>query len=226
MYLAESWFRKTGVRDRSKVEFVSAGTTIFAVPKYKPTLERIVATRGIETRFRHNLVELRPESREAVFDQMDTNEQVVLPYDLIHVTPPMGPPDFVKQSPLGNSGGWVEVDKHTLQSPRFPNVFSLGDVSSTPNGKTGAAVRKHAPVLVANLVAAMNGMPLTGHYNGYTSCPIVTDYGKLVLAEFDYDFNPQESFPFDQSKERWSMYQLKRYVLPFLYWHGMLKGRA
>lgn len=225
MYLADAYFRKSGVRDRTRVMYVSAGTTIFAVPKYKPTLERVVASRGIETRFHHNLVELCAERKEAVFEQMDTHERIVIPYDMIHVTPPMSAPDFVKQSSLATEAGWVEVDKHTLQSPRYPNVFSLGDVCSTPNGKTGAAVRKQAPVLVDNLLALMQGKPLPRQYNGYTSCPIVTDYGKLVLAEFDYDLNPQESFPIDQSKERWSMYQLKRYILPFIYWHGMLKGR-
>ena len=67
---------------------------------------------------------------------------------------------------------------------------------------------------------------LTGTYDGYTSCPIVTDYGKLILAEFDYDGNPAETFPFDQAKERWSMYMLKRHLLPTMYWKGMLRGRA
>jgi len=48
---------------------------------------------------------------------------------------------------------------------------------------------------------------------------------KLILAEFDYDGKPQESFPFDQSRERYSMYALKAYGLPEMYWNGMLRGR-
>jgi sulfide:quinone oxidoreductase len=107
-------------------------------------------------------------------------------------------------------------------------VFSLGDVSSLPTSKTGAAIRKQAPVLVHNLLAKMKGQPSSTfkHYDGCTSCPLVTGYGKLILAEFDYDLKPAPSFPFNTAKERWSMYLLKRYVLPALYWHGMLKGRA
>ena len=68
--------------------------------------------------------------------------------------------------------------------------------------------------------------PLAARYDGYTSCPLVTGYGKLVLAEFDYDGKPgRESFPFDQSQERYSMWALKAYGLPELYWNGMLRGR-
>src|SRR5690606_33232699 len=114
----------------------------------------------------------------------------------------------------------------TLQHRRYPNVFGLGDCSSLPTSKTAAAIRKQAPVLVANLKASMAGSPLTKRYNGYTSCPLITGYGSLILAEFDYDKLPNETFPFDQSKERWSMWLLKRFLLPFLYWQGMLKGRA
>jgi len=100
----------------------------------------------------------------------------------------------------------------------------LGDATSTPNAKTGAAVRKQAPVLVQNLLSAIDGQPLSAAYNGYGSCPIVVGYGKLILAEFDYDNQPKETFPFDQSKPRWSMWIMKKYVLPWLYWHKILKG--
>ena len=142
----------------------------------------------------------------------------------MHVTPPMGPLDVTKGSPLG-AGGWIEVDKHTMQHVRYPDVFSLGDCSNLPTSKTGAAIRKQAPALVENLLAHRAGRPLTGHYDGYTSCPLVTGYGRLVLAEFDYDSKPAESFPFDQAQERYSMYALKAYGLPRMYWHGMLRGR-
>jgi sulfide:quinone oxidoreductase len=145
---------------------------------------------------------------------------------MIHVTPPMSAPDFVKRSALANEAGWLDVDRATLRHVRFPRIFGLGDASSLPTSKTGAAIRKQAPVCAANLLASLDGREPTAAYDGYTSCPIVTDYGKLILAEFDYDKNLRETFPFDQSKERWSMYMLKKHLLPQLYWNGMLKGRA
>ena len=225
MYLADDHFRKSGVRNNSKVIFASAAPTIFAVKKYAAALDKIIERKGIETRYKHSLVEIRAQEKEAVFENLETKEPVTIKYDMIHVTPPMSAPDFIKQSPLANEAGWVDVDKVTLQHVRYPNVFSLGDASSLPTSKTGAAIRKQAPILVKNLLAVMKGQSASSHYGGYTSCPLVTGYGKLILAEFDYDLNPQETFPFDQSQERYTMYLLKAYGLPAIYWHGMLKGR-
>jgi sulfide:quinone oxidoreductase len=144
---------------------------------------------------------------------------------MIHVTPPQSSPEFIAKSKLASSQGWVEVDKHTMQHVRYPNVFSLGDCSSLPTSKTGAAVRKQAPILVENLQALRAGKPLPGRYGGYTSCPLITGYGTCIMAEFDYEGTPTETFPFDQSEERASMYMLKAYGLPKMYWHGMLRGR-
>jgi sulfide:quinone oxidoreductase len=226
MYLADDYFRKAGVRDRARISFISAQPAIFHVPYYVPGLEKVVARKNIETLYRHDLLEVRPESREAVFESLDTGEEVVRHYDMLHVTPHQGPPDFIKNSPLANADGWVDVDKATMRHVRYPNVFSLGDASSLPTSKTGAAVRAQAPILVKNLVAAMAHEPLEASYDGYTSCPLVTGYGKLIMAEFDYDKNPEETFPVDQRRERLSMYLVKKWVLPFMYWHGMLKGRV
>ncbi len=226
MYLADDWLRKSGVRSSSRILYASSTPAIFGVKRYREALEPIVQRKGIETLFRHNLVEVRPAAKEAVFQKLDGGEEVVLPYELLHVVPPQSAPDVIKQSALANKEGWVEVDKYTLQHVRFPEVFSLGDNSSLPTSRTGAAIRKQAPVLVDNLLAARAGRPLLARYDGYASCPLVTGYGKLILAEFDYDGNPMESFPFDQTRERYSMYAMKAYALPEMYWNGMLRGRA
>ena len=225
MYLAEHAFRRQGVRNKAKVVYAAAGPRIFGVQKYRDALERIIATRNIETMFRHDLVALRPDAKQAVFEQLDTKQQVVVDYEMIHVTPPQSSPNFIKSSKLANAGGWVDVDKYTTQHVRYPNVFSLGDCSSLPTSKTGAAIRKQAPVLVDNLLAARAARPLTARYDGYASCPLSTGYGTCILAEFDYDGTPTETFDFDQAQERYSMYALKAYALPKIYWHGMLRGR-
>ncbi|QEG23729.1 NAD(P)/FAD-dependent oxidoreductase [Mariniblastus fucicola] len=225
-YLAEDYFRKQGIRDQCNVVFALAKPRIFAVDPYATTLEKRVKRKDIDVRLQHNLVEIRPETKEAVFEHLDTGEESVIKYDMLHVTPRMGPRDFVKNSPLAAEDGWVDVDKHTTQHVRYPNVFALGDTSNLPTSKTGAAIRKQAPTASENILCLIDGKPLSGHYTGYTSCPLVTSYSTMVLAEFDYDKNPMESFPFDQSQERFSMYMLKKYGLPNLYWHGMLRGRA
>ena len=225
MYLTEDHLRKHGLRDRCEVIFCNAKAKHFSCDHYTPTLLNICETRGIDVRPQTELIEIRGGSNEAVFRKHETNEEVVLSYDMLHVTPPMGPLDLIKDSPLGNDAGWVDVDQHSLRHVRYDNIFALGDCSSLPTSKTGAAIRKQAPTAVANILADRAGQPATAAYDGYTSCPVVTGYGKLVLAEFDYTKGPCESFPFDQNKERYSMYMLKAYALPRMYWHGMLKGR-
>jgi sulfide:quinone oxidoreductase len=224
MYLAEETFRNNGVRDKVEVKFVSAGGAIFGVQKYRDALEKIIEKRNIKTLFQHDLVKVDGERKVATFKNMQTGEIWEEKFDMLHVTPPMSAPDFVKQSPLANEAGWVDVDKYSTQHVRFPNVFSAGDASSLPNSKTGAAVRRQGPVLVENLLAAIDGGKGQGKYNGYASCPLVTSRSTCVLAEFDYDGKPDETFPFDQAKERYSMYILKKLFIPFMYWNAMMKG--
>lgn len=226
MYLAEDHFRKQGIRDRSNVIYYCATPTIFGAPKYAEALtEQVVKPRDIEVHFKHDLIEIRAASREAIIRNLDTGDTIVQPYDMLHVVPPMSAPDFIKQSPLANQAGWVDVNKETLQHVRYPNVFAIGDASSLPTSKTAAAIRAQSPILATNLLSVVAGGQPLASYNGYTSCPLVTGYGKLILAEFDYNLNPCETFPFDQGKERYSMYLLKRYLMPLIYWDGLIKGR-
>ncbi|MCB9744429.1 MAG: NAD(P)/FAD-dependent oxidoreductase [Alphaproteobacteria bacterium] len=225
MFLADEAFRRQGVREGSSITFFKGGGGIFSVKKYADALTRVADRKGIERVWDFDLSELRVDKKQAVFTHISTGEELVRPFDLIHVTPKMSAPDFLKRSGLGNAGGWVEVDKHTTQHVRHPNIFALGDCSSLPTSKTGAAIRKQAPVTAQNVLDLRAGRPLSASYDGYTSCPLVTGYGKLILAEFDYNNQPTESFPFDQGQERYSMYALKAYALPEMYWNGMLRGR-
>lgn len=225
MFLAEDHWKKHSVQTDIKIKFVKGGPGIFSVKKYADSLTKVADRKNIERVWNTELIRLDPSAKQATFRNIETSEEYSESYDLIHVTPPMSAPNFIKKSPLASDSGWVDVDKYTLRHNRFKNVFALGDNSSLPTSKTGAAIRKQAPVVVDNLIAAIAEHELPASYDGYTSCPLVTGYGSLILAEFDYDKNPQESFPFDQSKERYSMYALKAYGLPRLYWNGMLRGR-
>ncbi len=227
MYLAADYFRRRGLQGKVKIDFSSAGKVIFGIKKYADELQKVVNKYGIETNFHYDLVAINGEKKMASFkvkDEEGNTTEVHKHFDMIHVPPPQSAPDFIRSSPLANENGWIDVDQYTLQHVKYNNIFGIGDATSTPNSKTGAAVRKQAPVLVKNLIALMNHKPLPAKYNGYGSCPIVVGYGKLILAEFDYSNRPTETFPFDQSKPRWSMWLLKKYILPWLYWNKILKG--
>ena len=226
MYLAADYFKKH--KSNNQVEFWSGGTRVFGVEKYEKTLKKVIANFGIQTQFFVRLDEIDGPNKKAKFvgiGEANKDQTYWVDYDMIHVTPPQSAPDFVKNSPLANAAGWVDVNIHTLQHNKYANIFSCGDAAGLPVSRTGAAIRKQAPVLVKNLLDVLQGQKATSDYNGYSSCPIITGYGKLVLAEFDYNNQPTETFPFDQSKERYSMYFLKKYILPFLYWTQILQGR-
>jgi len=224
-YLASDYWRKNGVAGNIKKKFIKGGGGIFAVPKYAASLTKVAERYNIDCVWSTDLVELNPDKKEAVFKHLSTGAETVEKYDMIHVTPPMSVPDFIKNSKLASAGGWVEVNKETTQHTRYANVFSLGDCSNLPTSKTGAAIRKQAPTTTENIMTFLGGGTPAKHYDGYTSCPLVTGYGSLILAEFDYNKQPAESFPFNQAEERYSMYALKAYGLPKMYWHGMLRGR-
>lgn len=233
-YMADSYWQRTGVRERIEERFVTGKPSIFSSPYYRQALEGVMERKDIQPVLGHDLVCVDPEKREATFSVTtgDGRSTETISYDLLHLCPPQSAPDFIKQSPLANEAGYVEVDKHSLQHTRYPNVFSLGDASSLPTSKTGAAIRKQAPTLVHNLLREMDGVDLSvdsKEYHGYTSCPLVTEYGKMMLAEFDYSLKPTPSLPpwdHDSRKETYANWLLKTRVLPNMYWRGMLRGLA
>ena len=228
MYMTADFLRRKGILKDVKLEFVSGGSMLFGIKKYAESLQNMVDKYGITLHFKYDLVSIDGERKQATFKLLNAcgGVTVTKKYDMIHVTPPQSAPDFIRNSPLADSNGWIDVNKFTLQHVKYQNIFALGDATNTPNAKTGAAVRKQVPVLVKNLIALIEGRSLPGKYSGYGSCPLTVGYGKLVLAEFGYDNKVMETFPFDQSKPRRSMWLLKKYVLPWLYWHKILKGTA
>ena len=229
-YLACDHWRKEGVLGDIDVHLVVPTPRIFGIPVYADQLDLVVADYGINLHVDSELESVDVDGRKATFKSMEEGAAgFTLPYDMMHVTPHQSAPDWVKQSPLstGDANGYVDVDKHTHQHVNYANVFALGDAGSTPNSKTGAAVRKQAPVVVANVLRQLDGNDPTERYEGYSSCPIVTGGDRMLLAEFDYSMEPKPSFPvIDTAKPRRDMWYLKKYGLPFLYWNLMLKGRA
>ncbi|WP_269857759.1 NAD(P)/FAD-dependent oxidoreductase [Streptomyces sp. RPT161] len=229
-YLAADHWRREGVLKDIRVVLVLPTAAMFGVPAFSAELARVAARYGIEVRLSSELTEVDGSARKAVIVDNTDGTSESIGYDLLHTVPPQSAPDWIKEGPLadpGNPAGYVQVDKHTLRHERHPDVFALGDAGSTPNSKTGAAVRKQAPVVVRNLLATMAGREPTARYDGYASCPITTAQDRMLLAEFDYTMAHTPSIPLiDTTRERRDMWYLKRYGLPLLYWRLMLRGLA
>jgi sulfide:quinone oxidoreductase len=230
MYLAADYFRKK--RLGAQVIYGSGLATIYGVKEYASVLDRVIQRYGIDARFNHELVEILPEKKEAVFQVKGdpAGQRTAIPYDFLHAVPPHSAPDFIRESPLADplkpQEGWVKVDKYTMQHVNYPNVFALGDVAGTPNAKTGAAASRQALVVTANLLFALQGKEAQARYDGYIACPIITGYGRMLLCEVDYTGNPAPRIPgINTFRERYDMWLLKKFGLPWLYWNVLLPGR-
>ena len=228
MYLAADRFRKKGILEKFNIEFCTAGPAIFGIPFFAKALAKVAVGYGIKSNFNTNLVAIDGPNKTATFEVTDgegNKTRIDKAFDMIHVTPPQSAPDFIKNSPLANAAGWVDVHDKTLQHTKYPNVFGLGDVASTGNAKTAAAVRKQVPVLVDNLTSVIKQTALREGYDGYGSCPLTTSLNGVILAEFAYGGKITPSFPFvDPRKSRWIWWLGKTSIFPWMYWHLMLKG--
>ena len=231
LYLSCDHWNRAGVLPDVEVEFFNAGEVLFGVKEYVPALMQYVERYGAQLQFGHRLLAVDGEAGTARFattGEDGATVEVTREFDMIHVCPPQTAPDFVRQSPLADVAGWVDVDQNTLRHKRFENVWGLGDAMNAPNAKTAAAARMQAPIVANNLLESMGLVQGIAHYNGYGSCPLTVERGKIVLAEFGYGGKLLPSFP------RWVIngerpsrlaWILKEKILPPVYWKAMLKGK-
>lgn len=233
MWLALDHWKRAGLYNPSnpssgsiQINFATGLPVMFGVPKYSKALDELRQQRAVEGLFQHDLVAI--DGNTAVFARPDGQEQVKRHFDFLHVTPKMGPHAFVKNSPLADAAGFVAVDQATTRHTKYSNVWSAGDASSLPTSKTAAAITSEAPVLVRNLLQTMEGQEPDAKYDGYTSCPLLTEYGKVLLAEFKYGGEPKETFGkalgIDQAVPRRAFYHLKKDFFPWVYYQSMVKG--
>jgi len=230
MYLAAHQWKKKGVLGNSRISFCTAAPGMFGVAAFVPALKEYVDAYGIEANFGSVLTAIDGATKKATFKEKgegDVEREVVRDFDMIHVCPPQNAADIVRASPLADAGGWIDVNQETLQHKKFGNVFGLGDATNAPNSKTAAAARKQAPIVAENLIAVMNGAEPDYVYDGYASCPLTVERGKIVFAEFGYGGKLLPTFPKwinDNTKATLFGWLMKAEILPWVYWELMLDG--
>ena len=231
MYLSADAWRRRGVLDHIQIHFNNAGGVLFGVKDYVPALESYVQRYGAQLNFFHNLIAVDGPARKALFEVKKPDSEatrIEVSFDMMHVCPPQCAPDFIRVSPLADSAGWVDVDQATLRHKSYDNIWSLGDVMNAPNAKTAAAARKQAPVVAEHLIADIRGGSPVAQYDGYGSCPLTVERGKIVLAEFGYGGAMKPSFPrflIDGTQPSRLAWLLKERLLPPIYWKAMLRGK-
>lgn len=229
MYLSADHWQKQGVLKDIQIDFYNTGAALFGVAAYVPALMEYVKRYDANLHFNHQLIKVDGSQKRAWFKQIQgENSQIVeTDFDMIHVVPPQQAPDFIRASNLVDQAGWVSVDQNTLQHTQYPHIFALGDVMNAPNAKTAAAARKQAPIVAVNVLEYLQGGSKFAQYDGYGSCPLTVERGKIVLAEFGYGGKLLPSFPkwlLDGEQPTRMAWLLKEKILPPMYWDGMLKG--
>lgn len=231
MYLsADHWLRSGHLADVD-IEFYNSGPVLFGVKEYVPALMEYVKRYRAKLNFNHRLTKIDGPAKKAWFTVSDADgntSSLETTFDMIHVVPPQQAPDFIRASTLVDAAGWVDVSQDTLQHKRYTSIYALGDVTNCPNAKTAAAARKQAPVVATNVLFDLNKGQHRAAYDGYGSCPLTVERGKIVLAEFGFGGRLMPSFPkwFINSQQPSRLaWILKERILPPIYWWAMLKGR-
>lgn len=242
-FITDDYARRAGRRRGLDIRFFTALDHIYDIQPFRRRLEEIFAERGIPVEYEHRVKAVDTQARRVTLERRAAAaaggngeqgaEQVTLEFDLLHIVPPMTAPRFAIDSGLtadektGKAADWIPADPATLEHPRHANIFVAGDAAGLPTSKTAAAIRMQAPVAAANVIAALEGRRPEARYDGYAACPFITEYGKVLMAEFDYTKRPRPTLPLlDPGREHRAGWILKRHVLKPMYFHLMLRGLA
>lgn len=222
---------QAGTLDKSSVTFYSAVGNVFGVKLVNDNVVGRWQDLGIGIEYTQKLKAVDIGARKATFVTPE-GASTEVPYDFIHVVPPMRAPDAVKNSDLAwkeggfAAGGWLEVDKDTLQHRRYKNVFGIGDINGTPRGKTAATVKKAAPLVAQHVVDVIAGREPGQKFDGYTSCPLIVREGAAMLIEFDYEGKLVPSLPMIEPLQDSYFAWLMKYAMLKPAYMAVLKGRV
>jgi hypothetical protein len=180
MYMCEDYWKKHNIK--TDITYFTSLPQIFGVKYYSDPLTEIAKSRGINLKYTTVLQSIK--DGVATFKNTTDNSVFEENFDFIHVTPPQGPPDFLKGSPVSNAAGFVDIGRD-MRHKKYNNIWAIGDCIGLPNAKTAAAVFSEAPVLVYNFKQSLNKTNNSNIiYDGYSACPLFLKKYKLLMAEF------------------------------------------
>ncbi len=225
-FLAEAWLREKGLRDRVELVYVTPLPGAFTKPVASDHLGSMLEERKIHVESDFLVERIDNESKTLVsYDERE------VPFDLLVTVPLNMGADFVERSGLGDELNYVPVDRHTLQSKAFANIFAVGDSSDIPTSKAGSVAHFSVEVFVENFLQLIDGKPMTGAFDGHANCFIESGDGKGMLIDFNYDTEPLTGTyplplagPLSLLKET-RLNHLGKLAFRWIYWHVLLPGR-
>lgn len=225
-FLAESFFTQRGMRDKVEIVYATPLEGAFTKPRASALLGDMLTSRRIEVLGDFAVSEVDGTKRVLKsYDGRETN------YDLLVTVPLHAGAEAISRSQMGDAGGWIPTDKHTLQSKAFPNVFVLGDATDLPSSKAGAVAHFQGDVLLPNVLRYIAGQELLPEFDGHANCFIETGYGKAMLIDFNYETEPLPGrFPLpgvgpftlleESATNHWG-----KLAFRWTYWNVLLEGK-
>jgi sulfide:quinone oxidoreductase len=223
-FLADAWFRQRGMRDRVELVYATPLPGAFTKPVASEHLGAMLDQRKIvvESDF---LVERIDDQTLVSYDERE------IPFDLLVTVPVNMGADYVARSGLGNELNLAPVDRHTLLSKAYPNIFALGDASDIPASKAGSVAHFSVEVFTGNFLQHIAGKPMTGRFDGHANCFVESGHGKGLLIDFNYETEPLPGRypipglgPFSLLKET-AVNHWGKLGFRWIYWNVLLPGR-
>lgn len=236
-FMSHSRAKNAGNLDKCEVELFCGGAKLFADPTYAGAMQAKASSNKMKFNLRHQIVAVDKEKSTATFEfwtnykengeQKTAKEYKEVKFDWLHFTPAQKASDIFIEAGLSSSKlGFVDVDKETLQSTKYKNIFAIGDVINTAMGKTGASIRKMYPLLTQNIISQIKGESLSAKYDGYTACPFLSEYGKAIMVEFNWQGTASSAPCFGATRESYINWLIKLYGFKPMVMYGMLSGRV
>jgi sulfide:quinone oxidoreductase len=224
IFLADSFFKKRGIRDSVELTLVTPLPGAFTKPIATKMLSGLMEKKGIKIVPDFNIAEVDNEGKRIIDYEGKSVE-----FDLLVTIPTNKGADMIERSGMGDDLNFVPTDKHTLQAIGYDNIFVLGDAANLPTSKAGSVAHFAGDILEANLLSAIKGEPMTAKFDGHANCYIVTSDKKGTLIDFNYDTEPLPGRypyiigPFGLLKDTRLNYYGKLFF-KWMYWNLLLRG--
>lgn len=225
-FLADSYFKKRGIRDKVQIQYVTPLEGAFTKPVCSKTLGYLLEERDIQLETDYVIERVDPETKTMY--SMDERE---IKFDLLVTVPLNMGADFIGASGLGDELNYLPVDKETFLSTDYNNIFALGDASNIPASKAGSVAHFAVEVFAENFVNYVNNLPMEKKFDGHANCFIESGNGKGLLIDFNYTTEPLPGKfplpvvgPMPLLKES-HINHLGKLAFRWIYWNMLLPGR-
>jgi sulfide:quinone oxidoreductase len=225
LFLADWYFHQRDIRHKVEIVYSTPLPGAFTKPRASEILGSILEEKGIHLESEFNI-----GSVDAGENKIISWDDRVIDYDLLVTVPTNMGSEVIERSGLGDELNYVPIDKHTLQSNEWENIWVIGDAGNAPTSKAGSVAHFMLDILVENILRQIEGLDPLPKFDGHANCYIESGFDKGILIDFNYDVEPLPGKfplpgigPFSLLKESAANHWGKM-AFRWIYWNILLRG--